>query len=149
MQVYLILITVCSIASSSLFSQGQTNNRKIVGNKKDLHSVKEEDKVFTKVESESGTNWAEWKKYLEKNGILPDSVVVNTPGGTYEVRLSYVIDIHGSIVQVKLLNDPGYGLGKRAIQLLKNYTGEWHPASQCGRFVKSYKYLPIVFKISH
>ncbi len=137
----LLLIVICIVIPSSLLSQVPTNNRKIIENKK-------EDHAFTKVESESGTNWAEWKKYLEKNSLLTHSEIATIPDGIYEAHLSYVIDIHGNIVQLKLLNDPGYGLGKRAIQLLKNYTGEWHPASQCGRSVKSYKQLPIVFKIS-
>ncbi|MFM9907980.1 MAG: hypothetical protein ACKVOW_01455 [Chitinophagaceae bacterium] len=142
MQAYMILIAICIFASSSVCSQGQNNNRKIIENKKEA-------KVFTKVESESGTNWAEWKKYLEKNSLLTDSEIATIPNGIYQALINFVIDIHGNIVQLKLLNDPGYGLGKRAIQLLKNYTGEWYPASQCGRFVKSYKELPIVFKISN
>ena len=58
-----------------------------------------------------------------------------------------MIDVHGNIGQLEVIKDPGFELAVRAIKLVKNYPGEWQPASQCGRLVKSYHQQSVVFLI--
>ncbi|MBC7849998.1 MAG: hypothetical protein H7Y31_09680 [Chitinophagaceae bacterium] len=107
-----------------------------------------EDNIFTKVEMEGGPNKAKFAAYLAKHSVIPASEARDITPGTYRVNLQYVIDIHGYIGQVEIKSDPGYGLGQRAIRILKNYTGEWTPASQCGRSVKSYRKETVTFIVS-
>ena len=105
------------------------------------------EKAFVKVEIEAGTNTKEWETYISKNSHLPDSVQTKIPEGIYKAIVEFIVDIHGNLGQVKLKTDPGYGLGKKAVNIIKGYHGEWKPASQCGRLVRSYKEQLIIFKI--
>lgn len=105
------------------------------------------EKVFVKVEIETGPNKKEWDSYIGNNTRLPDSVQEKIPNGIYKAIVEFIVDIHGNLGQVKLKTDPGYGLGEKAIHIIQGYKGEWKPASQCGRLVRSYKQQLIIFKI--
>lgn len=107
----------------------------------------ESDKVFTKVELNAHTDPIQLTRYIKMSVELPDSVVAKIPPGTYRAEVEFVIDVHGYMGQLKLTKDPGYGLGERAMQIMRKYQGKWNPASQCGRLVKSYLKQPIVFVI--
>jgi protein TonB len=107
----------------------------------------DEEKIFTKVVIESGTNPKQWAEHVKKYTHLPDSVLQEIPDGIYKVRVQFVIDIHGNIGQIKAKNDPGYGFAQRAENIVTSYKGKWMPANQCGRNVKSYKEETIVFII--
>jgi len=72
----------------------------------------------------------------------------NIPPGTYKLLISFIIDANGRLQDIEVEKDPGYGLGKRALEIFKSYKGKWQPATQCGRFVKSYKKEPVTFVIS-
>ncbi len=110
--------------------------------------VKEDDdKVFEKVELNAHTDPVLLTRYIKMSIDLPDSVCAKIPPGTYRVIVEFVIDVHGYMGQLKLIKDPGYGLGERALNIMKNYQGKWQPASQCGRFVKAYLKQPVVFVI--
>ena len=104
-------------------------------------------KVFEKVEIIAGTNLKEWETHIRKNSNLPDSVKKEIPEGEYIAIIKFVVDIHGNIGEISVKKDPGHGLGKKAANIIRNYKGQWTPANQCGRFVKSYKEQPIIFKI--
>jgi protein TonB len=108
----------------------------------------EEEQVFTKVEIESGTNLKKWAEHVKKYTQLPDSIKQSIPEGIYKVKVQFVIDKEGNIGQIKAKNDPGYGFAKRAERIVISYRGEWVPANQCGRYVKSYKEETIVFIIA-
>ena len=104
-------------------------------------------KVFEKVEIIAGTNLKEWETHIRKNSNLPDSVKKEIPEGEYKAIIKFVVDIHGNIGEISIKKDPGHGLGKKAATIIRNYKGQWTPANQCGRYVKSYKEQPIIFKI--
>jgi periplasmic protein TonB len=110
-------------------------------------TIEDEDKVFEKVPIEAGTNEKAWADHIKRKTQLPDSVMQNIPVGTYRVSVQFIIDKHGSIGQIKALNDPGYGLAQRAEHAVSSYKGEWKPAIQCGREVKAYRKQVIVFVI--
>lgn len=103
------------------------------------------DYVFTKVEIESGTNQQDWDSYMRKSTVLPDSLAESIPPGRYNVLISFVINVDGTVSNVKAENDPGYGLAARALMIFKGYQGKWRPGIQCGRMVKSYKKEPVIF----
>jgi hypothetical protein len=64
------------------------------------------------------------------------------------VNVQFIIDKHGNIGQIKAKNDPGFGLAKRAENIVSSYKGTWQPATQCGRNVNAYRTLPITFIVS-
>ncbi|NII23592.1 hypothetical protein HB364_00775 [Pseudoflavitalea sp. X16] len=103
--------------------------------------------VFTKVETEAGTNVKDWHTYMRSSTALPPAVAKSIPPGTYNVLVKFVISAEGKIGDIKADNDPGYGLAARAVEVFKGYKGKWQPANQCGRFVKSYKTMPVTFVI--
>lgn len=116
--------------------------------KKNIIETKKEENVFIKVEIESGPDARAWAEHISKNIQLPDSLSKTIPAGVYKISVRFVVDIHGNIGQVEAKNDPGYGLAARAVKIIKSYKGEWKPAIQCGRAVKSYKTQPVVFEIT-
>ncbi len=67
--------------------------------------------------------------------------------GQYTVQVRFLVELDGSITNVEALNDPGYGLSKGAVQVVK--TGpKWTPGEVGGRKVRSYHTQPITFVIS-
>jgi len=112
-----------------------------------LVSAQEAENVFTKVEIGANTDRRKWMAHIRKGTQLPDSVIQTIPDGQYKVKIQFVINQHGDMGQLKLLEDPGHGLGRRALQLVSQYPDRWTPASQCGRNVKAYKQEVIVYEI--
>jgi protein TonB len=106
------------------------------------------DHIFTKIEIEAGTNLQDWSSSMRKNTVLPASVAKSISAGTYNVLISFIVNIDGTVYDIKADNDPGYGLASRAIKIFKGYKGKWRAAVQCGRLVKSYKKEPVIFVIS-
>jgi len=107
----------------------------------------DEDKVFEKIEVNATTNQKAWNEHMMRKSKLPDSTLKNIPSGTYIVEVQFIIDKHGNIGQVKAKNDPGFGLAKRAVNVISTYEGVWQPASQCGRNVSAYRAQPVAFII--
>jgi len=116
----------------------------VVKNKKSS----DKDLVFEKVPIEANTNEKAWAEHIKRKTQLPDSITKNIPAGTYMITVQFVIDTHGSIGQIKALNDPGYGLALNAEKIISTYKGEWSPAVQCGRQVKAYRKQLITFTIA-
>ena len=112
-----------------------------------INAQKNEVRVFEKVELEANTNAKTWMEHIKKRTQLPDSILNSIPAGTYIINVQFIIDKHGNIGQVKVKNDPGYGLAVRAENIISTYTGTWWPATQCGRNVKAYRMQPITFII--
>jgi hypothetical protein len=109
--------------------------------------INAQNKVFEKVEVEATTNQKLWNEHIARYSQLPDSVLKNIPPGTYHVSVQFIVDIHGSLGQVKAKNDPGFGLAKRAVNAIEIYKGEWKPANQCGRNVKAYREQEFTFVV--
>jgi protein TonB len=59
-----------------------------------------------------------------------------------KVIVSFVIDTDGSLVDIKVIKDLGYGTGKEAIRVLK-LCPKWTPAVHNGKPVRSEFTLPI------
>jgi protein TonB len=111
--------------------------------------AQDENKVFEKVEINAHTNQKQWIEHISKKTQLPDSVLRDIPPGTYKINVQFIVDIHGSLGQVKAKNDPGYGLAQRAINIISTYKGKWEPANQCGRNVKAYREEVLIFIIPY
>ncbi|MGQ7945156.1 energy transducer TonB [Flavobacterium sp. WC2509] len=63
------------------------------------------------------------------------------------VNVSFVIEKDGSMTDIKVLKDPGYGLGKEAIRVLKSLKTKWIPGIYEGKAVRTSYSLPILIQI--
>ncbi|MBC7846570.1 MAG: energy transducer TonB [Flavobacterium sp.] len=59
-----------------------------------------------------------------------------------KVYVTFVIEIDGSLTDIKVLSDIGYGTGKEAIRVLK-LSPKWKPAEQNGQKVRCLHAIPI------
>lgn len=64
-----------------------------------------------------------------------------------QVILSFVVEKDGSLTDIKVLRDPGYGAGAEAIRVLKTMP-KWKPAEQNKKAVRSQFTLPITIQIN-
>jgi periplasmic protein TonB len=87
-----------------------------------------------------------WGRFLERN--LNGEVPINNgaPAGSYTVIIQFVVDVDGSISDIKPLTNHGYGLEQEAIRVIKR-SSKWEPAIQNGRQVKAYRKQPITFRV--
>lgn len=76
-------------------------------------------------------------KYIAQNYKTP-----NVAGLKGKVFVSFVIEKDGSVVDVKVIRDIGYGTGEEAIRVLKNCPN-WIPGEQQGKKVRVLYSLPI------
>jgi len=75
--------------------------------------------------------------YIAKNYRTPD-----VPGLKGKLLVSFVVEKDGSITDIKVLKDIGYGSGEEAIRILKKCPN-WIPAEQKGKKVRCTFMLPI------
>jgi protein TonB len=65
---------------------------------------------------------------------------------TLKVYVSFVIEKDGSMTDITVKNDPGYGLGKEAVRVLKSLKTKWTPGILDGKPVRTAYNLPITIK---
>jgi protein TonB len=66
---------------------------------------------------------------------------------TISVYVSFVIEEDGTMSNIKVLRDPGYGLGTEAIRVLKSLKAKWAPGMIAGQAVRTSYNLPITVKL--
>jgi hypothetical protein len=111
-------------------------------------SGKEEPGIFycRRIEKDAQVDINHWKDYLAENLEL-DSLAQDTiPAGIYRLTAQILIGKSGCIEQVKIIDDPGYGLGIRVVKVISSYQ-QWVPAEMNGRRVKAYRKQPIIFMV--
>lgn len=75
--------------------------------------------------------------YVGKNYQVPEE-----EGLKGKVFVSFVVEKDGSLTDIKVIRDIGYGTGKEAIRVLKNCP-RWNPGEQNGKKVRVLYSLPI------
>lgn len=105
--------------------------------------------TFSKIEVEASIEMKEWRKFLEEHlqPVIEDAAKAGTPAGTYTVVTRFIVEKDGSINNFETVKDPGYGLAKKTIEILK-LSPRWKPAYQNGRAVRSYHTQPLTFVIA-
>jgi periplasmic protein TonB len=99
--------------------------------------------TFVEVQARYNGNW---EKFLLRN-LNPEVPVDNgAPEGFYTVLIQFVVDIDGSISDIRPLTSHGYGLEEEAVRVLRKAT-KWEPGIQNGHPVKSYRKQPITFQV--
>lgn len=108
--------------------------------------IVKEPEIFTKVEIDAKFD-GNWGKFLIRN-LNPQTPIENdAPPGNYTVIMQFVVDIDGTVSDIKALSNLGYGLEQEAIRVLKKAT-KWEPAIQNGRKVKAYRKQSITFQVT-
>ena len=104
--------------------------------------------TFTKVEIEAeypGGDTA-WMHFLNKHLHYPDDAINNEIHG--KVIVEFIVETDGRISDVKAVSGPTKGgLREEAVRVV-SISGKWVSAIQNGVQVRSYKRVPIEFKMS-
>jgi protein TonB len=66
---------------------------------------------------------------------------------TFRVYVSFVIEKDGSMTDIKVVRDPGYGLGREAIRVLKSLKTKWSPGMIGSKPVRTAYNLPIAVEM--
>ena len=102
--------------------------------------------VFEVIEVEASVNVDAWIAHLTKElqPIINKAARKGMKAGKYVVHVKFLVEKDGSISYAEALNDPGKGLGKGAVQVVKSGP-RWKPGEQNGKKVRSYHTQPITF----
>jgi periplasmic protein TonB len=84
-------------------------------------------------------------QHISNNVRIPDTGLVNDT--ILKVRVKILIDRDGCISDMKVITDPGYGLGEEAIRVL-SLAKKWSPAIDKGKPVMALFVVPFQFHIS-
>lgn len=82
-------------------------------------------------------------KYVGNNFEKPEIEGMST----LRVYVSFVIEKDGSMTDIKVNRDPGYGLGREAIRVLKSLRTKWSPGIIDSKPVRTAYNLPIVLEM--
>lgn len=97
------------------------------------------------VMAEPPGGYAAFMQWIGRNYQYPHQAVKQGVSGTMKLR--FIVEKDGSITQVEILNDLGYGTGEEAIRVLK-HSPRWKPALTTGKPVRSWCTLPITIRLS-
>jgi periplasmic protein TonB len=78
--------------------------------------------------------------YVSRNYRIPDEDGLNG-----KVFITFVVEKDGSLTDIKVIRDIGFGTGKEAIRVLKS-SPRWNPGEQNGKKVRVQYSLPITIK---
>ena len=110
-----------------------------VGNGKDV--VEEDNSIYNtagiEVKPDFPGGIEKFYKYVGKNYQVPEE-----EGLKGKVFVSFVVEKDGSLTDIKVIRDIGYGTGKEAIRVLKSCP-RWNPGEQNGKKVRVLYSLPI------
>ncbi len=82
-------------------------------------------------------------QYVGKNFEKPEL----ESGTVISVMVAFVIEKDGSMTDIKVIRNPGHGLGNEAIRVLKSLKTKWSPGVKNGQKVRTEYVLPIKVKI--
>jgi TonB family protein len=97
-------------------------------------------------ESEYPGGTAQWLRFLNKTLKYPEDQWKNKIEGTVVVQ--FIIDEDGNPTSIKVIKSVNAELDAEAVRVI-SASKDWVPAVYGGRFVKSYKRQPIVFKLTN
>lgn len=89
------------------------------------------------VKPEFPGGWTKREAFIKKNFVNPEDEMVKG-----KVFVTFVVEKDGSLSDIKILRDIGYGTGKEAIRVLKKMP-KWYPGEQNGRKVRCSYSIPI------
>ena len=81
-------------------------------------------------------------KYVSSNFRQPD---LDTDQ-VFRIYVSFIVEKDGSMTNIRVLQDPGYGLGREAIRVLQSLKTHWSPGMVNSKPVRTAYNLPITVK---
>jgi protein TonB len=78
--------------------------------------------------------------YVAQNFKAPETIISKT----MKVYVSFVIEKDGTMTDIQVVRNPGYGLDQEAIRVLKSLKIKWSPGILNGKPVRTFYNLPIV-----
>ena len=100
--------------------------------------------VKVEIESEYPGGLPAWQRFLNRNLRYPQQAIDQEIQGF--VLVQFIVDKQGNVSDVQAVSGPEE-LRAEAIRVIKK-SGQWTPAIQNGRPVKSYKRQPIGFRLA-
>lgn len=85
-----------------------------------------------------------FREYIANNFEKPELDGVTT----VKVLMSFVIEKDGSMTNIKVLRNPGYGLDVEAIRVLKSLKTKWKPGLKDGQKMRTQYNLPITVQMN-
>ncbi len=80
------------------------------------------------------------KDFFRQNYIVPQEIIKNNISD--KIFASFVVERDGSLTNIKVLRDLGFGTGKEAIRVLKKMP-KWIPGQINGKAVRVNYFIPI------
>jgi len=65
-----------------------------------------------------------------------------------KIYVSFVVEKDGSMTDIKVINNPGYGLDKEAIRVLQSMRTKWSPGMIGSKAVRTAYNLPIIVQVN-
>lgn len=105
--------------------------------------------VMLKPEVQASVNMNLWRRHLETSLVqfITGAGRRGIPDGTYTVFVRFIVEPDGTLTRVKAMNEPGYGMGRAAEDVVKSGP-KWRPGQVNGENVRSYHTQPITFVFS-
>jgi beta-lactamase regulating signal transducer with metallopeptidase domain len=105
--------------------------------------------LFTKVEVAPGFPGGEkgWRSYLVQNLNASTPIDNGAPEGQFTTETEFIVDLDGSVSDIKALSKHGFGMEDEVIRLIKNGP-KWIPANQNGRQVRAVKKQKVTFVVT-
>jgi protein TonB len=82
--------------------------------------------------------------YVGTNFEKPEIDELNT----FKVYVAFIIERDGSMTDIKVIRDPGFGLGREAIRVLKSLKTKWSPGMVGSKPVRTAYNLPITVQMN-
>jgi len=115
----------------------------------DNDTIKEVDKIYSTVslaiEPEYPGGLNAFYKYVSKNFNVPEEVDQDI---NIRVLTTFVIEKDGTITDIKVIKDPGFGLANEARRVLGAVPEKWSPGFMDGKPVRVSYTLPIQVKLT-
>lgn len=143
---YLLAVPLFALMLTLSSTTIARNEVAVTSEKAILPPVQKDNKVFTEVEHEPSFPGGldKFYKFLQQNIKYPAEARKKTVQG--KVFITFVIEKDGSLSNMKVLRDPGYGCGAEAVRVMK-LSPKWKPGIQNGHKVRVQYTMPINFTL--
>ncbi|WP_018629484.1 M56 family metallopeptidase [Niabella aurantiaca] len=111
-----------------------------------IPGIAQNEEIFTKMEVPPKFN-GDWVPFLFEHLDATVAVKHGAPTGNYQAIVQFIIDRKGGMHNVKVIKDPGYGMGAEAMRVVKAASDKWIAGKQNGRDINAFVKQPITFQV--
>lgn len=129
------IVLLTAAGTYTVFAQEKVQNTTKTSNEEEIFTI-----VQVQAEYEGGM--AAFNQDFIQNFETPDF-----PEASARVIITFIVEKDGSLNDIKVVRDPGYGMAEAALLALSK-TKKWKPAMHNGEAVRSQFTLPIAIQVS-